>query len=151
MFSYAIALLFAYTPVAYSVAQPFAAMPTGTYRYLVEGSSVENGNRSSQTFLFRKSGSVVIGAELMGDRTRAGTSVLNCFRGQAEGDRITHVTRVSPPYAPDSNWQSRQIIEIATPPDSAGVASGMASLEENYLPTELEKTALETCIQVFWR
>ncbi len=149
MFSRAIALLFtcvpAYTPVLQpvlkSIDQSFAAMPTGTYRYLLD-----NGNRSSQTFLFRKSGSVVVGAELI-SRTQTNALVLNCFRGQAKGDRIIHITQVSPPYSPLSNWESRRSIEIATQTGQTGAAS----LEVSYLPTDVEQTALETCIQLFWR
>lgn len=142
MFSHAIALLLAYTPVSQQADQSFAAMPTGTYRYLLD-----DGDRSSQTFLFRKSGSVVIGAELMSDRSRASAPVLNCFRGQAEGDRIIHITRVSPPYSPLSNWESGQSIEIANQTSPASVAS----LEEIYLPTDAEQISLETCTQLFWR
>ena len=99
MFSQAIALLLIYAQASEPADRSFAAMPTGTYRYLSDHVS-DSGDRASQTFLFRKSGSVVIGAELIGDRARTHAPVLNCFRGQAVGDRIVRITRVSPPYSP---------------------------------------------------
>lgn len=136
MFSYVIALLLAHTPIAQPINQTFAAMPTGTYRY-----HLDNGDRPGQTLVFRKSGSVVIGAELMSDRINA--PALNCFRGQAQGDRIINITQVSPPYSPSSNWASGQSIEIVAQSDIASL--------ENYLPTELEQNSLRTCIQLFWR
>ncbi len=139
MFGYAIAHIaahmLAHTPATQPGDQPFSAMPTGTYRY-----RLDSNDRPSQTFLFRKSGSVVIGAELM---SRTNVSALSCFRGQAEGDRIINITQVSPPYSPSSNWESGLSIEITT-------QAGAVSLED-YLPTASEQTSLETCIQLFWR
>ena len=115
--------------------QPFALRPAGTYRYTV----ADSGEGARRSLLFRKSGSVVIGAELMSRRGRSHTPVLGCFRGQAEGDRIIYVTKVAPPYDPASRWESGLVIDLA-----AGV-----SLDQP--PTAAEQAALETCIQVFWR
>ena len=118
--------------------QPFALLPAGTYRYTAADTGAANtGARASRSWLFRKSGSVVIGAELMSGRSRG--LALGCFRGQAEGDRIVYVTQVAPPYDPASRWESGLVIDLA-----AGV-----SLDQP--PTAAEQAALETCIRVFWR
>ncbi len=136
MFSYVIALLLAQTSVPQQIDQSFAALPTGTYRY-----RLDSGDRQGQAFVFRKSGSVVIGAELMGDRIS--TPTIKCFRGQAEGDRIINITQVSSPYSPSSNWESGQSIEITAQIGTAPLTG--------YLPTASEQISLETCIQLFWR
>ncbi|MBE9060736.1 hypothetical protein [cf. Phormidesmis sp. LEGE 11477] len=91
------------------------------------------------TLLLRKSGSVVIGVELISRREQI--TVRYCFRGQAEGDRIKHITRVAPPYSPASDWESRQTLDLT---------------ELSLLPNETnlslaEQTALEDCLSIFWR
>ena len=110
------------------VAQSFADLPTGTYRY----------TQSDSERLMRKSGSVVIGIEILDNGSRS-SLVRSCFRGQAAGDRLIHVTQVSPPYDPASHWESNLTIEITSP------------LAGNTVLTEAEQAALETCIQAFWR
>ncbi|MEM8808873.1 MAG: hypothetical protein AAGF01_22875 [Cyanobacteria bacterium P01_G01_bin.38] len=106
----------------------FATLPTGTYRYVSP-----DENRLSLTLLLRKSGSAIIGVELLGERE------LSCFRGQAQDNRIVYVTQVYPPYDPASDWQSGQVIEMASL-----VSRGQS-------PTAAEQEALETCVQLFWR
>ncbi|NJL86169.1 MAG: hypothetical protein HC886_09600 [Leptolyngbyaceae cyanobacterium SM1_1_3] len=130
----AIALLLACTAAAVDEAQTFANLPTGTYRY-----TTPDSGRLFRTMLLRKSGSAVIGVELVGDRASTDVMALSCFRGQAQGDRLIYVTRVQPPYDPASEWQSGQELELA-----AGV-----SRDTSLAPAE--QTALETCIQLFWR
>ncbi len=128
-------ILLACIPIPVSSAQSFADLPTGTYRY-----STPNSER-----LIRKSGSVVIGIEVMSGRDgetfqgNRASPILNCFRGQAQGDRLIHVTQVSPPYNPASHWESNLMIEIELPisPDTDITAA--------------EQSALEDCIQAFWR
>lgn len=117
------------TPVRVNEVQSFADQPTGIYRY-----TTPNRKRLGRTLLLRKSGSVVIGVELYRGRDRS------CFRGQAKGDRIVYVTYVYPPYNPASDWKSGQVLEIA-PLISGDVRNS----------TIAEQTALDTCIQFFWR
>lgn len=132
-------ILLACIPIPVSSAQSFADLPTGTYRY-----STPNSER-----LIRKSGSVVIGIEVMSGRDgeifqgNRASPILNCFRGQAQGDRLIHTTQVSPPYSPASDWQSNQVIAIE--PAAVRLAT------DDLAPTTTEQSALEECIQAFWR
>lgn len=143
-----ISILLACVSVPISSVQSFADLPTGTYRY-----STPDNER-----LIRKSGSVVIGIEVMSDRDgvseamperaiafqgNRNSPVLNCFRGQAQGDRLIHTTQVSPPYSPASDWQSNQVIAIE--PAAVRLAT------DDLAPTATEQSALEECIQAFWR
>ena len=119
-------------------AQSFADLPTGTYRY----------TRSNSERLMRKSGSVVIGIEMIdgGDgiaRENRPSLVRSCFRGQAVGDRLIHTTQVSPPYSPAADWQSNQTILL--------VPSAVHLAIDGLAPTPAEQTALQECVQAFWR
>lgn len=120
---------------AQTAVQPFAARPTGTYRY------VSNERDGLATLLLRKSGSAVIGVELFNRRELP--VVRYCFRGQAKGDRIEHITRVAPPYTPASIWESGHELDLTE--------LGVLPNEEMNVLSLAEQTALENCLSLFWR
>ncbi|MGD1898516.1 MAG: hypothetical protein ACFB16_16360 [Phormidesmis sp.] len=117
-------------------AASFADWPPGTYRY-----TATTADATPHDWILRKSGSAVVGIELLTRQRR--TAVLHCFRGQAEGDRITNITQVSPPYSPASEWVSGRTLDLST------LSLAEAQAESALSPAE--QAALSSCLQLFWR
>jgi hypothetical protein len=108
-------------------------LPTGQYYYQSVGAA---DARERGYVLLRKAGKTVIGID------RRELSRRNpCFRGFAEGDRITNATQVFPPYQPDSRLDFQ-----------AGEWMDLAQYQQSEPTLTVQQTAeLQTCIEFFWR
>jgi hypothetical protein len=103
---------------------PLEEQSAGQYYYL---------DGEDRYLLLRKAGHTAIGVD--GRRSQ-----LLCFRGFVEGDRITNATRIFPPYAPDSRWDSRD-----------GTMVDLSQYQQVGLPDDEREEALEKCLEVFAR
>ncbi|MBF2003428.1 MAG: hypothetical protein IGS38_22230 [Synechococcales cyanobacterium M58_A2018_015] len=113
------------------------ALPPGQYDYLQVEPNPDGlalPERQDNTLLLHKVGRTVIGVN-----RRRGMAQL-CFRGFAEDNRLLNVTRIFPPYQPDSNWDFQA--------DWLDV-SNYQRRERAF--TAAEQADLLTCLQVFGR
>lgn len=115
-------------------------LPDGEHYFVAARSNELTSNEltSDRTLFLRKWGRIVVGVDTI-------SSQATCFKGFVEENAIVGATRVLPPYTPNAEWtyQSGKMIDLG------GYDRQIEAIAAT--DTATDRTALDTCLEVFSR